>query len=179
MAERVVVRSGAYHDSVTLMLASRAAGAVDGVEAAAVIMATPLNLELLGRQAFGLANVNGVGPNDLLIAVRARDESALAAGMDALEVGLAAPTGRRDIGGSGAVGPMAGVVSTSVPMLVVENATHANRACCTFNEGLGKVLRYGANDAEVLERLSWMRTCWRRSSRSRSPACATRSICGR
>jgi len=52
---------------------------------------------------------------------------------------------------------MAGVVSASMPMYVVENATHGNRAFCTFNEGLGKVLRYGANDDEVLERLAWMR----------------------
>jgi hypothetical protein len=57
----------------------------------------------------------------------------------------------------GAVGPMAGVVSASMPMLVVENPAHGNRAFCTFNEGLGKVLRYGANDDEVLERLAWIR----------------------
>jgi uncharacterized protein DUF1116 len=57
----------------------------------------------------------------------------------------------------GAVGPMAGVVSASMPMVVIENATHGNRAFCTFNEGLGKVLRYGAYDAEVLDRLAWMR----------------------
>jgi hypothetical protein len=57
----------------------------------------------------------------------------------------------------GAVGPMAGVVSASMPMCVVENATHGNRAFCTFNEGLGKVLRYGANDDEVLDRLAWIR----------------------
>jgi Protein of unknown function (DUF1116) len=57
----------------------------------------------------------------------------------------------------GAVGPMAGVVSASMPMCVVENATHGNRAFCTFNEGLGKVLRYGANDDEVLSRLAWIR----------------------
>jgi hypothetical protein len=57
----------------------------------------------------------------------------------------------------GAVGPMAGVVSPSMPMCIVENATHGNRAFCTFNEGLGKVLRYGRNDAEVLERLAWIR----------------------
>jgi hypothetical protein len=57
----------------------------------------------------------------------------------------------------GAVGPMAGVVSASMPMCIVENAAHGNRAFCTFNEGLGKVLRYGANDASVLERLAWIR----------------------
>jgi hypothetical protein len=57
----------------------------------------------------------------------------------------------------GAVGPMAGVVSASMPMVVIENSAHANRAFCTFNEGLGKVLRYGANDDQVLERLAWIR----------------------
>jgi hypothetical protein len=57
----------------------------------------------------------------------------------------------------GAVGPMAGVVSASMPMCVVENPTHGNRAFCTFNEGLGKVLRYGANDDAVLDRLAWIR----------------------
>jgi hypothetical protein len=56
-----------------------------------------------------------------------------------------------------AVGPMAGVVTASMPMLVVENTEHANRAFCSFNEGLGKVLRYGANDTAVLDRLAWMR----------------------
>jgi len=55
-----------------------------------------------------------------------------------------------------AVGPMAGVVSPSMPMFVVENRAHGNRAYCTLNEGLGKVLRYGAYGPEVLERLRWM-----------------------
>jgi hypothetical protein len=55
-----------------------------------------------------------------------------------------------------AVGPMAGVVSPSMPMFVVENRAHGNRAHCTFNEGLGKVLRYGAFGPEVIERLHWM-----------------------
>jgi hypothetical protein len=57
----------------------------------------------------------------------------------------------------GAVGPMAGVVSPSMPMFVVENQAFGNRAYCTFNEGLGKVLRYGAYGTEVLDRLTWMR----------------------
>jgi hypothetical protein len=56
----------------------------------------------------------------------------------------------------GAVGPMAGVVSASMPMLVVEEHTYGGRACATFNEGLGKVLRYGAYDDEVINRLRWM-----------------------
>lgn len=56
----------------------------------------------------------------------------------------------------GAVGPMAGVVSPSMPVVVVENRTFGNRAFATLNEGLGKVLRYGAYEASVLERLRWI-----------------------
>jgi uncharacterized protein DUF1116 len=55
----------------------------------------------------------------------------------------------------GAVGPMAGVVSPSMPVLVVENDGPGNRAYATLNEGLGKVLRFGAFDDTVLERLHW------------------------
>ncbi|MGD9141918.1 MAG: DUF1116 domain-containing protein, partial [bacterium] len=55
-----------------------------------------------------------------------------------------------------AVGPMAGVVSPSMPVWIVENRTHGNRAYCTLNEGLGKVLRYGAYSGEVVDRLRYM-----------------------
>jgi hypothetical protein len=53
----------------------------------------------------------------------------------------------------GAVGPMAGIISPSMPVFVVVNQTTGNRACCNFNEGLGKVLRFGANGPAVIERL--------------------------
>jgi hypothetical protein len=57
----------------------------------------------------------------------------------------------------GAVGPMTGITTRSQPLLVVENRAHGNRALCTINEGLGKVMRFGGNDAEVLARLAWLR----------------------
>ncbi|GLY82769.1 DUF1116 domain-containing protein [Actinoallomurus iriomotensis] len=55
-----------------------------------------------------------------------------------------------------AVGPMAGVVSPSMWMFVVEDAESGGTAYCSLNEGLGKVLRYGAYGPEVIERLRWM-----------------------
>ncbi|HWR37913.1 MAG TPA: DUF1116 domain-containing protein [Patescibacteria group bacterium] len=55
-----------------------------------------------------------------------------------------------------AVGPMAGIVSASMPVQILENKTHGNRSYCTLNEGLGKVLRYGAYSAEVIDRLRWI-----------------------
>jgi hypothetical protein len=56
----------------------------------------------------------------------------------------------------GAVGPMAGVISASMPVYIVENRTFGTRAYSNLNEGYGKVLRYGAYGPEVLERLRWI-----------------------
>src|SRR6187399_2350010 len=54
------------------------------------------------------------------------------------------------------VGPMAGVTSASMKVYVVDNVTHGNRSYSNLNEGYGKVLRYGAYSAEVLQKLRWM-----------------------
>ena len=56
----------------------------------------------------------------------------------------------------GAVGPMAGVVSPSMWMFELRDPVHGGTAWCSLNEGLGKVLRYGAYGPEVVERLQWM-----------------------
>jgi hypothetical protein len=53
---------------------------------------------------------------------------------------------------------MAGIISPSMPVWVVENTDHGNRTYCNLNEGLGKVLRFGANSPEVLDRLRWLGT---------------------
>jgi hypothetical protein len=56
----------------------------------------------------------------------------------------------------GAVGPMSGVISPSMPVWIVKNKDRGNVSFSNLNEGLGKVLRFGANDDTVLERLKWM-----------------------
>ena len=90
MAERVIVRRGAYHDSVTLMLVSREAAAEEGAETVSVAMATPLNVDLIAAQGFELPS--DLAPNDLVIAIRAAEEEAVLA---AIERALA----RRETGG--------------------------------------------------------------------------------
>ncbi len=57
----------------------------------------------------------------------------------------------------GAVGPMTGMTTMSMPVFVVENTRFGNRAYCAINEGLGKVMRFGGNDESVLARLRWLR----------------------
>ena len=57
----------------------------------------------------------------------------------------------------GAVGPMAGVISPSMWVFELRDPVHGNVSHCSLNEGLGKVLRYGAYSEEVVTRLEWMR----------------------
>ncbi|HEU4491621.1 MAG TPA: DUF1116 domain-containing protein [Jiangellales bacterium] len=56
----------------------------------------------------------------------------------------------------GAVGPMAGVVSPSMWVFELRDEVHDRTAWCSLNEGLGRVLRYGAYGPEVIDRLRWM-----------------------
>jgi len=55
-----------------------------------------------------------------------------------------------------AAGPMAGVISPSMPVYELEDRKFGNKTYSNMNEGIGKVLRYGAYSSEVLDRLRWM-----------------------
>src|SRR5262245_51500360 len=58
----------------------------------------------------------------------------------------------------GAVGPMAGVISPSTPVLVVEDAANGTRAFTFIADGpWGNQLRFGAHGAETLSGLAWVR----------------------
>ncbi|MGH7001792.1 MAG: DUF1116 domain-containing protein, partial [Stellaceae bacterium] len=56
----------------------------------------------------------------------------------------------------GAVGPMSGTISPSMPLFVVRNAVHGNHAYTNMSEGIGKVLRFGANGPKVIDHLRWI-----------------------
>jgi len=75
VSRHVEVRSGQYHDSVQLMMVSRALAGLDGVRSAMVAMGTELNVGLLDGMGFA---VPAAGPNDLVVAIEA-DDSALPA----------------------------------------------------------------------------------------------------
>ena len=120
--EHVVVRSGIYRDSVTLLRISQAASDAPGVTAAQVAMATPLNIEL--AEGLGFPVPVGAGPNDLLITLRGDDDTALAAGLSAVEGALnavpAAATGTgverpRTVRSAATTAPDAALVLLSVP----------------------------------------------------------------
>ena len=105
-ASRVEVRRGTYHDSVTLMQVSRQAEELPGVEAAAAVAATPVNLELLARQGFAV-DPAGLGPSDLVLCVRAADDAAADQAMEQVDT-LLAGAGRVGAGGGSGAGPDGG-----------------------------------------------------------------------
>jgi len=55
-----------------------------------------------------------------------------------------------------AVGPMAGIISPSMPVWIIREANSGRYTFSNLNEGIGKVLRYGAYSPAVLQRLHWM-----------------------
>ena len=80
----------------------------------------------------------------------AADPNQAAAALSAGEVDLE-PCHHR-----GAVGPMAGVISPSMWLFELRDPVNGGMAWCPLNEGLGKVLRYGAYTPDVIARLHWM-----------------------
>ncbi len=97
MPEHVELRTGAYHDSVSLMQVSRTVAATPGVEAAQVAMATDLNLEVIRGMGF---EVPAASPNDLVVAVRGTDDG-VAAALSAVDDALAGLRSASSGGGSG------------------------------------------------------------------------------
>jgi len=87
-AEHIEIRAGAYADSVTLMQVSATVQRADDVHVALIAMATELNLGLAAGMGFQLPR--GAGPNDLLIAIRASDQSALSQAQAAVDLALTA-----------------------------------------------------------------------------------------
>lgn len=94
--------------------------------------------------------LRGAVTGALIFEGRARDEAEAVALVERGEVRL------EPCHHHGAVGPMAGVISSSMQVYIVEDAVHGRRTFSNLNEGYGKVLRYGAFSEEVLTRLRWM-----------------------
>jgi FdrA protein len=87
VTDHVELRRGAYHDSVSLLQVSRRVSAAPGVDAAQVAMATDLNVDLIRSMGFDVPE--SAVPNDLLIAVRARDDAGVEAARQAVDSALA------------------------------------------------------------------------------------------
>lgn len=105
MTRHVELRSGAYYDSVSLMHVSRTIRDTPGVTDAMIGMGTDLNVGMIRDLDFEVPE--SVTPNDMVVALRADDEAAMAAGLLALDEALAAlkAAGRQATGAGGSVAP--------------------------------------------------------------------------
>ncbi|SFT92115.1 FdrA protein [Geodermatophilus amargosae] len=163
----VSLRSGVYADSVRLMQVSRDVGAREGVTAVLVAMATPLNVDLAA--GMGFAPDETPSPDQLLIAVRAVDDDALAAAVTAVDAALAerersratadAQPARTIAAGLDELDPGSpGLAIVSVPgqyaALEAADAIAAGRSVLVFSDGVPVeqevALKRAAHEAGVL-----------------------------
>jgi FdrA protein len=163
--DRLIVRPGAYYDSVTLMLISRDVATLEGVQQASAVSATPLNLALIEGQGFALGDAADAGPNDLVIALRAADDASADAALAEIDRRLAstgAPSGSgaaeqppRSIRGAVRRRPELNLAFLSVPgRYVAYEAALALRSGLNvfcFSDGLG-LEEEAALKREALER---------------------------
>ncbi|MFN8635515.1 MAG: acyl-CoA synthetase FdrA [Chloroflexota bacterium] len=96
-----LVKRQTYRDSVALMVLSTALAERDGVLQASAMMATPANLEILQATGLCAEAFAEAGPNDLCVAVEARDAEAVAAALAQAEALLNASPAARQSGFSG------------------------------------------------------------------------------
>jgi FdrA protein len=82
MAVLALVKPSEYHDSVSLMLVARELAGLEGVQDAAVVMATQANKSILGGAGLLTPEVEAAGPNDLVLAVSASDANQAARALD-------------------------------------------------------------------------------------------------
>src|SRR5262245_698305 len=179
MSTHVELRSGAYADSVTLLQVSRDVQRLEGVRAAQVAMATPLNLDVLTQMGFSVPAE--ATPNDMVVALRLADEGALAAALAGVDAALAA-SGRRDDGGAAQVEPPrttasalrrgdAGLVLVSVP-----GASAALEAMDALDAGQD-VLVFSDN-VPVAQELALKQTARERGLLVMGPDCGTAVVGG-
>ena len=75
MVVQSLIKPGEYRDSVALMLLARELSALPGVADVSVVMGTPANKAVLAQAGLLNADANAATPNDLLIAVKAKDDA--------------------------------------------------------------------------------------------------------
>jgi FdrA protein len=85
---KYAIRRGAYYDSVVLMQLQRGLIALPGILDAGVVMATPANCDLLAANHLLPGSITA-SPEDLLIVVKAEDDSAAGAALNQIDSLLA------------------------------------------------------------------------------------------
>ena len=104
---RGAIHRNSYRDSVELMGIAAQLEAIDGIERAGLVMATPANLAVLAEAGLTVPETSGASPNDLIVAVSATDdaiaEAALAKAATLLTAGGGGEQGTQEVRTAGTI----------------------------------------------------------------------------
>ncbi|MEQ3551033.1 FdrA family protein [Pseudonocardia nematodicida] len=178
MTTHVEVRPGAYADSITLMLVSRTAARLDGVTAAQVTMATPLNVDVLAGMGFEVPA--GADANDLVVALRLDRADALPAALAGVDRALE-EANRPAPGGETAVPPRttAGALDRAPgsPVLVSVPGPHATVEAMDALDAGSDVMIF-SDHVPVEQEVALKRVAAERSLLVMGPDCGTAVVGG-
>jgi FdrA protein len=177
-SELVEVRTGAYHDSVTLMRAGRRLAERPGVTAALTAMATTLNVGLLAEMGF--TPPSGARPDDLLVAIRADGPEALEAARATVDELLATrPPEARGFGGpppARTTGSAARRADATIALVSVPGPYAFAEAMDALDAGLNVMVF--SDNVPVEHELELKETAARRGLLVMGPDCGTAVIGG-
>ncbi len=142
--KRITLRKDSYYDSVFLMLAAREIKSMSGVNDAVVAMATPMNIELLTDMGFDKATLDSLAPNDLIVAIDAKDEKSLEAATTEAFDALTRKKAVEQTSGLGRAGSMAAALKlapkANVAVISVPGAYAPREARKALDAGLHVML---------------------------------------
>ncbi|HWI61560.1 MAG TPA: FdrA family protein [Symbiobacteriaceae bacterium] len=175
MTARVRVLTGRYFDSVALMAVSQRLRALPGVERAAVVMGTPLNLEQL---ASFVDDLPAAGAADVVVAVAASDGAAADAALAEAERGLVSPVAsgsRREAPRSVAAALRSGFAA-DLAVVSVPGEYAAREARLALEQGLDVMLF--SNNVAVADEVALKRLALERGRLLMGPDCGTAILDG-
>lgn len=171
------VRSGAYHDSVTLMRTGRRLAERPGVTAALTAMATTLNVGLLAEMGF--TPPPGARPDDLLVAIRADDADALEAARVTVDELLSTRPATHAFGVPApprTTGSAARRIDATVALVSVPGPYAFAEAMDALDAGLNVMVF--SDNVPVEHELELKETAARRGLLVMGPDCGTAVVCG-
>ena len=174
------VRRGFYLDSVALMRISASLSEREGVETASLMIGSPSNLAILDEAGLLAETGRTAGPDDLVLAVRAESEEALAAALDAaqarLEGAAAGPEGRAGARFPGLGAACEALSGANLAIVSVPGPFAAREARRALARGL-HVLVFSDN-VPVEEEVALKREARARGLALMGPDCGTAIIAG-
>jgi FdrA protein len=173
------VERGRYLDSVALMRVSRRLEALEGVETAALMIGSPANKALLAGAGLLAREAEAATPNDLVIAVKARDQRSAAHALERAEALLSETAPATPVNSARArslAGALASLPQANLALISVPGDFAAHEARRALERGL-HVLLFSDN-VPLEDEVGLKRLAAERGLLMMGPDCGTALIAG-